>query len=50
MIISQSINLIGFAICGLFHEHEQLIQTYKANLKLFKVNDAKNFSKVQKKW
>ena len=40
MIVSQSINLTGFALCGLFHEHEQPIQTYKVNLKLYEVSDA----------
>ena len=48
MIVSQSINLTGFALCGLFHEHEQPIQTYKVNLKLYEVNDANNFSKDSK--
>lgn len=45
MIVSQSINLTGFAICGLFHEPEQPIQTYKINLKLYEVNDANSFNK-----
>jgi hypothetical protein len=48
MIVSQSINLTGFAICGLFHEPEQPIQTYKINLKLYEVNDANNFNKDSK--
>ena len=48
MKVSQSINLTGFAICGLFHDQEQPIQTYKVNLKLYEVNDTDNFSENSK--
>ena len=48
MIVSQSINLTGFAICGLFHEPDQPIQSYNINLKLYEVNDANNFNKDSK--
>ena len=48
MIVSQSINLTGFALCGLFHEPDQPIQSYKINLKLYEVNDANNFNKDSK--
>ena len=48
MIVSQSINLTGFAICGLFHEPDEPIQSYKINLKLYEVNDANNFNKDSK--
>ena len=48
MIVSQSINLAGFAICGLFHEPDQPIKTYKINLKLYEVEDANNFNKDSK--
>ena len=48
MIVSQSINLTGFALCGLFHENEEPIKTYKVNLKLYEVNDANNYSKDSK--
>ena len=48
MIVSQSINLTGFALCGLFHEHEEPIKTYKVNLKFCEVNDANNYSKDSK--
>jgi hypothetical protein len=44
MIVSQNINLVGFALCGLFYEHDQPIKTYKVNLKLYEVDDANNFS------
>ena len=39
-----NINLVGFALCGLFYEHDQPIKTYKVNLKLYEVDDANNFS------
>ena len=45
MIVSQNINLVGFALCGLFYEHDQPIKTYKVNLKLYEVDDANNFNK-----
>ena len=45
MIVSKSVNLAGFALCGLFHEQEQAITTYKVNLKLYELSDVKNFSK-----
>ena len=53
MIVSQSINLTGFALCGLFHEHEQPIQLIKLiwNYKflvVYEINDANNFSKDSK--
>ena len=48
MIMSQSINLTGFALCYFFHEHEQPIQTYKVNLKLNGIDDTNNFSKDSK--
>ena len=48
MIVSQSINLTGFAICGLFHEVDQPIQSYKINLKLYEVSDINNFNKDSK--
>ena len=48
MIVSQSINLTGFAICGLFHEPDQPIESYKINLKLYEVKDANNFNKDSK--
>ena len=48
MIVSQSINLTGFALCYFFHGHEQPIQTYKVNLKLNGINDTNNFSKDSK--
>ena len=48
MIVSQSINLTGFAICGLFHEADQPIQSYKINLKLYEVSDINNFNKDSK--
>ena len=48
MIVSQSINLTGFALCGLFHEPEQPIKTYKINLKLYEVNEANDFNKASK--
>ena len=46
MTVSQSINLTGFAICGLFHEPKQPIKTYKINLKLYEVSEANDFSKA----
>ena len=48
MIVSQSINLTGFALCGLFHEEGQPIKTYKINLKLYEVIDANSFNKDSK--
>ena len=48
MIVSQSINLTGFALCYFFHGHEQPIQTYKVNLKLNGINDTNNFCKDSK--
>ena len=48
MIISQSINLTGFALCGLFQEPEQAIQTYKINLKLYEVNEINDFNQASK--
>ena len=44
MIVSQNINLTGFALCGLYFEQDQPIKTYKVNLKLYEVDDANNFS------
>ena len=44
MIVSQNINLTGFALCGLNFEQDQPIKTYKVNLKLYEVDDANNFS------
>lgn len=46
--VSQSVNLTGFALCGLIHEHEQPITTYKVNLKLFELADGKIFDKNSK--
>ena len=45
MIVSQNINLAGFALCGLFFEQEHSITTYKVNLKLYEIEDANNFNK-----
>ena len=44
MIVSQNINLTGFALCGLYFEQDQPIKTYKVNLTLYEVDDANNFS------
>ena len=48
MIVSQNINLAGFALCGLLYENDQPIKTYKVNLKLYEVDDANNFNKDSK--
>ena len=48
MIVSKSINLTGFALCGLFHEPEKAIQTYKINIKLFEVNEINDFNRASK--
>lgn len=48
MIVSNSINLVGMSICGLYHEHDQPIKTYKINLKIYEVKDANNFGKDSK--
>ena len=48
MIVSQNINLAGFALCGLLYEQDQPIKTYKINLKLYEVDDANNFNKDSK--
>lgn len=48
MMVSQSVNLAGFALCGLFHEQEQAITTYKVNLKLYELTDVKNYNKDSK--
>ena len=48
MIVSQNINLTGFALCGLYFEQDQPIKTYKVNLKLYEVDDANNFSNFLK--
>ena len=48
MIVSPSINLTGFALCGLFHEPEKAIQTFKINIKLFEVNKINDFNKASK--
>ena len=48
MVVSQSVNLAGFALCGLYHEQEQAITTYKVNMKLYELSDVKNFNKDSK--
>ena len=48
MIVSQNINLAGFALCGLLYENDQPSKTYKVNLKLYEVDDANNFNKDSK--
>ena len=48
MIVSQSINLTGFALCGLFLEPDKAIQTYKINMKLFEVNEINDFNKASR--
>ena len=48
MIVSQNINLTGFALCGLLYEEGQAVKTYKVNLKLYEVDDAINFNKDSK--
>ena len=48
MIVSQNINLAGFALCGLYYETDQPIKTYKVNLKLYEVDNANNFGKDSK--
>ena len=48
MIVSQNINLAGFALCGLYYEQDQPIKTYKVNLKVYEVDDANNFGKDSK--
>ena len=48
MIVSHSVNLAGFALCGLYHEQEQAITTYKINIKLYELTDVKNFNKDSK--
>ena len=48
MLVSQNINLAGFALCGLYYEQDQPIKTYKINMKLYEVDDATNFGKDSK--
>ena len=48
MTVSQSINLTGFALCGLFLEPERAIQTYKINIKLLEVTEINDFNKASR--
>ena len=44
MLVSNTINLAGFAICGLIYEHNQSNNKYKINLKIYELDNVQNFS------
>jgi hypothetical protein len=48
MLCSNSINLAGFALCGLIHEHNQPLITYKINLKIFELDNVQKFDNNSK--
>ena len=44
MLVSNTINLAGFAICGLIYEQNQNDLKYKINLKIYELDNIQNFS------
>jgi hypothetical protein len=44
MLVSNTINLAGFAICGLIYDHNQSDFKYTINLKIYELDNIQNFS------
>ena len=48
MLCSNSINLAGFSLCGLLHEHNQPLINYKVNLKIYELENVQKFDNNSK--
>ena len=44
MLVSNTINLAGFSICGLIYDHNQNDFKYTINLKIYELDNVQNFS------